>query len=357
MGIENAELAEFADSLWENYMKFRNKEADAEKVSFYKAKVTANPGGGYLTIKKPFDAIAYNVACPSYMANASVGLQVLVLRFGNGTNLMNHFIIDNAARTMLASAIATGSSITFPISVANGGTGATTLSGAKTNLEIPTVTLNGSASQSPSFYAPTSAGTNGYVLTSNGSGAPSWAVLPSSGNSAVYATCSTQNHYNLVATVAAGQEFSLTTGANVFVSFTYARPQYEESFDLTLNVNSTGAKTIKFAGDSLSATDIVSPIYWNASEVVEFVYDGTYWQMVGKYEAASTTSYGVTILSSAVNSTDTGAAATSAAVKTAYDLANSRSYALSMSSNVITLTGQDGNVSSVTLPVWDGSYT
>ena len=40
---------------------------------------------------------------------------------------------------------------------------------------IPTITLNGSATTTPSFYAPTSAGTNGYVLKSNGSGAPSWA--------------------------------------------------------------------------------------------------------------------------------------------------------------------------------------
>lgn len=39
---------------------------------------------------------------------------------------------------------------------------------------IPTITLNGSSTTSPSFYAPTSAGTNGYVLKSNGSGAPSW---------------------------------------------------------------------------------------------------------------------------------------------------------------------------------------
>lgn len=39
---------------------------------------------------------------------------------------------------------------------------------------IPSITLNGSGVQSASFYAPTSAGTSGYVLTSNGSGAPSW---------------------------------------------------------------------------------------------------------------------------------------------------------------------------------------
>lgn len=39
---------------------------------------------------------------------------------------------------------------------------------------IPTITLNGSSTTSPSFYAPTTVGTNGYVLTSSGSGAPTW---------------------------------------------------------------------------------------------------------------------------------------------------------------------------------------
>lgn len=42
---------------------------------------------------------------------------------------------------------------------------------------IPTITLNGSSTTSPSFYAPTTAGTSGYYLKSNGSGAPSWASL------------------------------------------------------------------------------------------------------------------------------------------------------------------------------------
>jgi hypothetical protein len=39
---------------------------------------------------------------------------------------------------------------------------------------IPTISLNGSSTTSPSFYAPTSAGSSGYVLQSNGSGAPTW---------------------------------------------------------------------------------------------------------------------------------------------------------------------------------------
>lgn len=41
------------------------------------------------------------------------------------------------------------------------------------------VTLNGTATTSASFYAPTSAGTAGQVLKSNGSGAPGWVTLGS----------------------------------------------------------------------------------------------------------------------------------------------------------------------------------
>ena len=43
---------------------------------------------------------------------------------------------------------------------------------------IPSITLNGSSTTSPSFYAPTSAGTSGQYLKSNGSGAPTWANMP-----------------------------------------------------------------------------------------------------------------------------------------------------------------------------------
>lgn len=39
---------------------------------------------------------------------------------------------------------------------------------------IPKITLNGSTNTAPSFYAPTSSGTKGYFLVSNGSGSPSW---------------------------------------------------------------------------------------------------------------------------------------------------------------------------------------
>jgi hypothetical protein len=53
---------------------------------------------------------------------------------------------------------------------------------------------------------------------------------------------------------------------------------------------------------------------------VQFVYDGTHWAIIDG-GIATTTYYGVTKLSSAVNSTSNSVAATPGAVKQAYDLA------------------------------------
>lgn len=51
----------------------------------------------------------------------------------------------------------------------------TKLAGITSGATNNTITLNGSAVQNPSFYAPAGAGTNGQILKSNGSGAPTWA--------------------------------------------------------------------------------------------------------------------------------------------------------------------------------------
>nr|DAR10615.1 MAG TPA: hypothetical protein [Caudoviricetes sp.] len=52
------------------------------------------------------------------------------------------------------------------------------LAGIDPGATANTITLNGTATKTPSFYAPTTAGTNGQYLKSNGSGAPTWATLP-----------------------------------------------------------------------------------------------------------------------------------------------------------------------------------
>lgn len=41
------------------------------------------------------------------------------------------------------------------------------------------ISMNGSSNNNPTFYAPTSAGTAGYFLKSNGAGAPTWTAMSS----------------------------------------------------------------------------------------------------------------------------------------------------------------------------------
>lgn len=62
----------------------------------------------------------------------------------------------------------------------------------------------------------------------------------------------------------------LETGARVAVKFTYANTHASP----TLNVNSTGAKAIAVTGFSLTNA-------WAANSIVEFIYDGTNWRVVG----------------------------------------------------------------------------
>ncbi len=122
-----------------------------------------------------------------------------------------------------------------------------------------------------------------------------------------YGTCSTSAA--TVAKVASCSDFVLATGATIAVKFTYTNTASSP----TLNVNSTGAKSIKQYG-----TTAVNTYHWRANEVVLLVYDGTNWQMVSK-STATTTYYGLTKLSSSTSSTSTTLAATASAVKAAYD--------------------------------------
>lgn len=54
----------------------------------------------------------------------------------------------------------------------------TKLAGIDTSATANTITLNGTATKNPSFYAPTTAGTAGQYLVSGGTGSPTWQALP-----------------------------------------------------------------------------------------------------------------------------------------------------------------------------------
>ncbi len=85
-----------------------------------------------------------------------------------------------------------------------------------------------------------------------------------------YGTCGTAAA--TAAKVVDCDEFNLATGATVLVKFTYAN----SASSPTLNVNSTGAKSIYYRGAALAS----SLYYWGAGDVVEFYYNGTQWDLL-----------------------------------------------------------------------------
>ena len=158
----------------------------------------------------------------------------------------------------------------------------TDLSNKPTSMQNPnslTLTMNGSAtnyngasSASKSWYAPTNVGTAGYNLISNGSGAPVWQQPP-------YAVCNTSG--SAVAKTVSITNFKLVTGVRVFIKFTYA---HDSTTKATLNVNNTGAKSIRYKGYGVfkgynggNNSSKQYPNTWEAGEIVEFIYDGTEW--------------------------------------------------------------------------------
>lgn len=95
-----------------------------------------------------------------------------------------------------------------------------------------------------------------------------------------YATCSTASGTAAKAATIQNGNFTLETGARVAVKFTAAN----NVTSATLNVNSTGAKTIRWRNANLASTQ-----YWTANQIVDFIYDGTYWVVNGAIKDNNTT--------------------------------------------------------------------
>lgn len=140
--------------------------------------------------------------------------------------------------------------------------------------------------------------------------------------------------------------FTLETGAILFVKFTYAHT----TGTLFLNVEDTGNIQVSNAG---AVTGMAS--LWAPGEVVQFVYDGTNWLIIDHVKA--TTSYpGIVALSNSTTSNSETAAATSKAVKAAYDNGGVQSVTPDYSTGVkvATFATSGGNVD-LYLPVYNGS--
>jgi hypothetical protein len=132
-----------------------------------------------------------------------------------------------------------------------------------------------------------------------------------SGGGVFFGTCMTAASTNEKVVTTQQGNFKLEVGATVYVQFNTA----STSTATTLNIDGTGAIAVQTSATNVLMANQIAP-----KSVVGFVYDGTVYRMLDG-AIATTTYYGVTKLSSAVNSISTATAATSSAVKKAYDLA------------------------------------
>ncbi len=85
-------IAEFAENLWDKYIKHKLTDVMQDDVRFYKAQVTNNPGNGKLVVQKPFET-PVTIACSNDLRSVAVGTMVTVLVFGSG-NAANHVAVS-----------------------------------------------------------------------------------------------------------------------------------------------------------------------------------------------------------------------------------------------------------------------
>ena len=85
-----------------------------------------------------------------------------------------------------------------------------------------------------------------------------------------YGTCGTAA--GTAAKTVTVKNFVLETGASVRVKFTYANSVANP----TLNVNGLGAKAIYWHGNTISSAE-----YWENGAVIDFVYNGTQFEIIG----------------------------------------------------------------------------
>ena len=123
------------------------------------------------------------------------------------------------------------------------------LNGIDANATANTITLNGSKTKTPSFYAPTGAGTSGQILVSSGSGAPTWknapesfhkytatnGALTASGGAFTWSIPASTHKVSNVGIIV--QLYQVSTGEMVFADVTVNQSNY----NITITINDTNS--------------------------------------------------------------------------------------------------------------------
>lgn len=134
---------------------------------------SGQPAGKYieLTLQNQTNPIYINVADLVDAYTEGNGITI------SGTNEISAKVVAANGLSVGASGIA----MALASGTANGAMSSaqfTKLGGIADNATANTITLNGVATADPTFYAPTTGGTSGQHLVSNGTGAPTWQDMP-----------------------------------------------------------------------------------------------------------------------------------------------------------------------------------
>ena len=134
---------------------------------------TGQPAGKYieLTLQNQTNPIYINVADLVDAYTPGNGITI------SATNEVSAKVVAENGLSVGASGIAMGLA-SADVNGAMSSTQFTKLSDIDEGATKNTITLNGTATKTPSFYAPTTAGTAGQQLVSNGTGAPAWQDVP-----------------------------------------------------------------------------------------------------------------------------------------------------------------------------------
>ena len=256
-----------------------------------------NIGQGYGTVEAP---IVTNLA-------SSVSGTLAVANGGTGATTLTGIVKGNGT-TALTAAVA-GTDYQAPLTLTTTGSGAATLSG--TTLNIPTTTNYSLPTASASALGGVKVGTN---LSIDGSGVLSTSASPNftgSVTSPIFA--STPQALTDAATISwnpsNGLNASVTLAGNRTLSFT-ATPTVGSYGTLVITQDATGGRTITLPSaltnkvlGSTSTTTVTLSSAAGAKDILNFYYDGTncYWNVGQGYGTAATPA--VTNLASSISGT------------------------------------------------------
>nr|DAM29754.1 MAG TPA: hypothetical protein [Caudoviricetes sp.] len=209
-------------------------------------KVVDNPAGQ--PVGKYIELTLQNQTNPIYINVAD-----LVDAYTPGNGITISATNEVSAKVVAANGLSVGTSgITMGLAsgTANGAMSSaqfTKLGGIDEGATANTITLNGTATKTPSFYAPTTAGTEGQQLVSSGTGAPVWQDAPTilkkytATNGAITAaggaftwTITAATHG--VTTPATVQLFEVASNEQVIANVTIA-----DNGNVTITINGTGS--------------------------------------------------------------------------------------------------------------------